>query len=64
MNQYKATRKEVESFLKDLKSLINLPTFNPEKDFLLGGKYERAKNTKTLSALDMDREDVIGELKN
>ena len=63
MNQYRAPRKDVESFLEDLNSLLNSPTFNPEKDFLLGGKYERAKNTETLLALDMDRNDVIEELK-
>lgn len=63
MNQYKAPKKDVESFLKELNSLLNLPTFNPEKDFLLGGKYEREKNTKTLLSLDMNKDDVIEELK-
>lgn len=63
MNQYKAPRKDIESFLQDLKSLLNSPTFNSERDFLLGGKHERAKNTETLLALDMDRDDVIEELK-
>lgn len=63
MNQYKAPRKDIESFLEDLKSLLNSPTFNSKRDFWLGGKHERAKNTETLLALDMDRDDVIEELK-
>ena len=49
-------------FLEDLRSLLTSPTFNSERDFLLGGRYERAKNTETLLALDMDKDDVIEKL--
>lgn len=63
MNRYKATQKDIESFLENLKSLLNSPTFNSERDFLLGRKYERTKNRETLLALNMNRDDVIEELK-
>lgn len=63
MDQYKATKDVVCSFLCDMKNLLNNSNFNIEKNFMLGGKYEREKNTKTLIELNMDTNDVIEELK-
>lgn len=63
MDQYRASKDVIESFLSDLKTLLNSKSFNPEKDFLLGGKKERLKNTKTLMELDMNKNDVIEILK-
>lgn len=63
MNQYKASKEEVKTFLERLVSLLNSPNFNIEKDFIFGGKYERMKNTQTLLELDFEKEDVIGVLK-
>ena len=63
MDQYRASKDVIESFLSDLKTLLNSKSFNPEKDFLLGGKRERLKNTKTLLELDMNKNDVIEILK-
>ncbi|MBO5179353.1 MAG: hypothetical protein J6B87_03310 [Clostridia bacterium] len=63
MDRFIAKKDIVISFLEDLKKVLNSPNFNIEKDFILGGKHERQKNTATLLEFEMDREDVVEELK-
>ncbi len=46
-----------------MKSILDSPQFDLEKNFMLGGKYDREKNTKTLEALGMNKEDVVEVLK-
>ena len=63
MQYYKASKEDVLSFLKNMKSILDSPQFDLEKNFMLGGKYDREKNTKTLEALGMNKEDVVEVLK-
>lgn len=63
MQYYRASKEEVLSFLSQMKNVLNSPGFDLEKNFVLGGKVERKKNMETLMFLDMNKEDVIEELK-
>lgn len=56
-SNYRMSRKEVDSFIRELKEIIRDTNFNIDTDFFLNTGKE--KNMKTLFDLDYGAEDVI-----
>lgn len=61
ITSFHTSPKEVESYLKETKEIINSESFCVETDFFL---INKTKNTQTLLNLDFDADDVINVISN
>ena len=66
---FKSPIQEVEKFLKQLRNVLDAPTFDVDCDFILIQKRKSPEQTQfstpnTLIDLDFDAEDVLETLKN